>query len=91
VYDVIASSEFTLAPHLSTINECFSKDTIEDIFASLEAASSRDALARHSLVQLRTKSPLALKVALRQLRLAKTQKIGDALRTEYALAINNLV
>ena len=55
-----------LAAHIEAIDRLFAHDTIEAIFAALEAEGSD--WARTQLAVLKTKSPQSLKVTLRQLR-----------------------
>lgn len=58
-----------LGPHHQLIDRAFGYDTIEEIFEALEKESKDFAVA--TLGVLKSKSPTALKVALRMLRLAK--------------------
>lgn len=58
--------EPSVEPHLEAIDRLFAFDTVEEIFAALEADGSDWALEQ--LAILKTKSPQALKVTLRQLR-----------------------
>jgi len=55
-----------IAAHRDAIDTLFAHDTMEAIFAALEADGSAWALAQ--LATLKTKSPLSMKTALRQLR-----------------------
>ena len=59
------------AAHREAIDRLFVFDTVEEVFAALEADGSDWAMAQ--LATLRTKSPQALKVTLRQLRLGASQ------------------
>ena len=63
--------EAPVEARLEAIDRLFAFDTVEAIFAALEADGSDWALAQ--LATLRTKSPQSLKVTLRQLRLGATQ------------------
>ena len=73
-----------LAPHREAIDRLFAFDTVEDIFAALEADSSDWALAQ--LKTLKTKSPQSLKVSLRQIRTGATlSSFADNMAMEYAL------
>ncbi|GLS01789.1 enoyl-CoA hydratase [Brevundimonas denitrificans] len=66
------------------IGRLFAFDTVEDIFAALEADGSEWALAQ--LATLKTKSPQSLKVTLRQLRLgAAMPSFADNMALEYRL------
>jgi enoyl-CoA hydratase len=70
--------------HLPAIDRLFAHDTVEAIFAALEADGSDWALAQ--LATLRTKSPQSLKVTLRQLRTGATlESFADNMAMEYAL------
>ncbi|WP_295207056.1 enoyl-CoA hydratase/isomerase family protein [uncultured Brevundimonas sp.] len=66
------------------IDRLFAFDTVEAIFAALEADGSEWALAQ--LATLKTKSPQSLKVTLRQLRTgARLNSFADNMAMEYAL------
>ena len=72
------------AEHHEAIDRLFAFDTVEDIFAALEADGSDWALAQ--LATLKTKSPQSLKVTLRQLRLgASHESFADNMALEYRL------
>ncbi|MES2834077.1 MAG: enoyl-CoA hydratase/isomerase family protein [Pseudomonadota bacterium] len=72
------------AVHREAIDRLFAQDTVEAIFAALEADGSDWALAQ--LATLRTKSPQALKVTLRQLRLGRTMaSFAENMAMEYRL------
>ncbi len=69
------------------INRTFASDRLEDILAALEAEAAEDEWARRELATLATKSPQAMKVALRQLREgARMASFADEMRQEYAIA-----
>ena len=72
------------AAHRAAIDRLFAFDTVEGIFAALEADGSEWALAQ--LATLKTKSPQSLKVTLRQLRLGATlPPFADNMALEYRL------
>jgi len=72
------------AAHRAAIDRLFAFDTVEGIFAALEADGSDWALAQ--LATLKTKSPQSLKVTLRQLRLGATlPTFADNMALEYRL------
>jgi enoyl-CoA hydratase len=73
-----------LAPHREAIDRLFAFDTVEAIFAALQADGSDWALAQ--LATLKTKSPQSLKVSLRQIRTGATlTTFADNMAMEYAL------
>ena len=70
--------------HREAIDRLFAFDTVEEIFAALEADGSDWAVAQ--LATLKTKSPQSLKVTLRQLRLGATHvSFADNMALEYRL------
>ena len=78
------AGEPPIEPHLPAIDRLFAHDTVEEIFAALEADGSDWALAQ--LATLKTKSPQSLKVTLRQLRTgAALESFADNMAMEYAL------
>ncbi len=73
-----------IEPHLKAIDRLFRHDTVEAIFAALEADGSDWALAQ--LAILKTKSPQSLKVTLRQLRAGATlATFAENMALEYRL------
>lgn len=72
------------APHREAIDRLFAHDTLEAIFAALEADGSDWALAQ--LATLKTKSPQSMKVTLRQLRTGATlSSFAENMAMEYRL------
>ncbi len=70
--------------HREAIDRLFAFDTVEEIFAALEADGSDWALAQ--LATLKTKSPTSLKVTLKQLRTARTLgSFAENMAMEYRL------
>lgn len=70
--------------HREEIDRLFSSDTLEDVFAALEADSGE--WARQQLATLRTKSPQTMKVSLRLLHEGATMPtFEDEMRQEYAV------
>ncbi|KQW83715.1 enoyl-CoA hydratase/isomerase family protein [Brevundimonas sp. Root1279] len=78
------AGEAPVEAHLEAIDRLFAFDTVEEIFAALEADGSDWALAQ--LAVLKTKSPQSMKVSLRQLRTgAKLETFADNMAMEYRL------
>ncbi|QPQ56031.1 enoyl-CoA hydratase/isomerase family protein [Allosphingosinicella flava] len=74
-----------IAGNLIAINRHFASDRLEDILASLEGDESE--WAQTELVTLRSKSPQACKVSLRQLAEgARMTDFADEMRMEYRIA-----
>jgi len=74
-----------VAAHREAIDRLFAYDTVEEIFAALEADGSDWASSQLTLLQ--TKSPQALKVSLRQLRTGRELKaFDDDMAMEFRIA-----
>ncbi|HAO34598.1 MAG TPA: enoyl-CoA hydratase, partial [Hyphomonas sp.] len=56
----------SFAAHSDLIDDCFAKDTAEEIVAALDTADNE--WASEQATTIRTKSPETVKVALRQVR-----------------------
>ncbi len=73
----------------TAIDRMFDKDRVEDILAALDHAvasgETEAEFARTTAALMRTKSPLSLKVTLRQLRLGKSCDFDHCMRTEYRI------
>ncbi|HEY2177130.1 MAG TPA: enoyl-CoA hydratase/isomerase family protein [Caulobacteraceae bacterium] len=80
----------TIASHRDRIDRLFAHDTLEGIFAALEADGSEWALSQ--LATLRTKSPLSMKTALRQIRTAAAMAdFADNMAMEMRIAARIVV
>ncbi len=74
-----------LAADREAIDRCFAGNSVEDILARLAAEDSD--WARDQIATLATKSPTAMKVTHRQLRLgARIESIADIMAMEYRIA-----
>ncbi|KAH9617751.1 hypothetical protein KSS87_005563 [Heliosperma pusillum] len=74
------------------IDECFSKDSVEEILQAFEAASTREGNAWMASVLkgLKKSSPTGLKITLRSVREARSQTLAECLKREFRLTINIL-
>lgn len=69
------------------IDRCFSKDTVGEIMASLEAETgATKEWAARTLETLHKRSPTSVHVTLRQMRVAGKWSIADTFRREHAIA-----
>ena len=76
--------------NMSEINELFAGDRAEDILERLDASASD--FAKGQLASLKTKSPLTVKLALRQIREGgRMTSFADNMAMEYRLACRALV
>lgn len=80
----VVPPEPRLARNCEKIDWLFASDRLEEIFAALEADDSE--WAAKELATLRSKSPLTMKVALREIAQAKhITDFAEEMRTEYRL------
>jgi len=77
---------------LSTVDKCFSAETVEEILKSLESEVSIDGNQWISpvLKSMRRSSPTALKITLRSVREGRKQSLPECLKKEFRLTINIL-
>ena len=77
------SAEGSFAEHRAEIDRCFAKETVEEIISCLEAGSE---WAQKQADTLKSKSPLTLKVAHRQLREGgKLSEFRENMKMEYRI------
>ncbi|XP_057474246.1 3-hydroxyisobutyryl-CoA hydrolase-like protein 5 isoform X2 [Actinidia eriantha] len=76
----------------SIIDECFSKDTVEEIVKSFESEASKEGNAWIGAVLkgLKRSSPTGLKITLRSIREGRKQKLSECLKKEFRLTMNIL-
>jgi enoyl-CoA hydratase len=83
------AGEGPVVPRRPAIDGLFKGERVEDILAALdaEAAENGDAagFARATAALMRTKSPLSLKLALKQLRLGSALDFEACMRTEFRI------
>ncbi len=78
---------FTLEPHLNLIDECFSKNSVEEIVEALKQHSDNP-FAVEALQMIERASPLSLKIAFKQIRNGATLDLLDCLKQEFNIAQN---
>lgn len=76
----------------SIIDECFSKDSVEEIIQAFEAETFKGGNPWISpvLKGLKRSSPTGLKITLRSVREARNQTLAECLKTEFRLTMNIL-
>jgi enoyl-CoA hydratase len=82
------SGEPQVVAKRATLDRLFQGDSVEGILAALdaEAAGGEDAeFAGKAAATIRTKSPMALKLALRQMRLGSTLSFEGCMQTEFRI------
>ena len=75
----------TLTINLDTINECFSKSSVEEILTSLDEIDIE--WSKQTASSIRKKSPTSLKVTFRQLKEGKCLSFEDCMAMELRLAL----
>ncbi|GAU32914.1 hypothetical protein TSUD_152750 [Trifolium subterraneum] len=76
----------------SVIDDCFSKDSVEEIIKSLEVESIKEGNGwlGPALKGMKRSSPTALKIALRSVREGRNQSLSECLKKEFRLTMNIL-
>ncbi|XP_076898021.1 3-hydroxyisobutyryl-CoA hydrolase-like protein 5 [Bidens hawaiensis] len=89
--DVQISQESVLNKR-EAIDECFSKDTVDEILESLEAESRKEGNGWivPVLKGLKRSSPTGLKITLKSIRDGRKQTLSECLKKEFRLTINIL-
>ncbi|KAK1415712.1 hypothetical protein QVD17_31497 [Tagetes erecta] len=89
--DVQISQESVLHKR-ETIDECFSKDSVEEILESFEAESKKEGneWIVPVLKGLKRSSPTGLKITLKSIRDGRKQTLSECLKKEFRLTINIL-
>nr|GMC72669.1 3-hydroxyisobutyryl-CoA hydrolase-like protein 5 [Ipomoea batatas] len=74
------------------IDECFSKDSVEEIIKSFEVEASKEGndWIRAVLKGLKRSSPTGLKITLRSIREGRKQTLAECLKKEFRLTVNIL-
>lgn len=73
------------------IDEVFSRDSVEEIFAALQEradAAGNDALEQEALVAMRRNSPTGMKTALEALKRARNLSLAETYKQDYRLCGN---
>lgn len=78
---------FSLAPHRPIIDKCFSKKSVEEIFAALdnEATNDDNQFAKETLATLQRMSPSSLKITFEQIRRGASMTFKQCLEMELAM------
>jgi len=80
----VPAPEPSIAAHLEAIDRLFAADTVEGVFAALEADGGEWATAQ--LATLRTKSPQSMKVSLRLVREGRSKaSFAEEMAQEFAI------
>ncbi|XP_014217529.1 3-hydroxyisobutyryl-CoA hydrolase, mitochondrial, partial [Copidosoma floridanum] len=78
--------EFSLTPHLSLINSCFSAPTVEEIINRLETSNSE--WASQVVKTLNKMSPTSLKISKKVIEEARSKSLAECLIMEYRVFYN---
>lgn len=77
-----------LATHRKIIEECFEKETIEEIIAALQQQNTP--FTNETVTELLHRSPTSLKVTLKQLRQSRDLDLADCIKLDYRLTMHFL-
>lgn len=81
---------FTLEKEMSTINNCFGQDTLEECVVALEADKLNPEFAEQCLDKMSRMSPLSLKLTYRHVQKSQGLSLKDSLKLDYRVAQNLL-
>ncbi|XP_018047191.1 PREDICTED: 3-hydroxyisobutyryl-CoA hydrolase, mitochondrial-like isoform X2 [Atta colombica] len=87
-YQQKLNHEFSLVPHMSQIENCFSAPTVEEIIERLKKDNSD--WAQKNIEILLKMSPSSLKITKKAIDEGKEKSLADCLKTEYRLACTAL-
>ncbi|CAH9096757.1 unnamed protein product [Cuscuta europaea] len=87
--DIARPHQTSVVHRMETLDKCFSHDTVEEIFDSLEreAGKANDEWCISTIKKLKEASPLSLKVALRSIREGRFQTFEQCLTREYRMSL----
>ncbi|KAK6919782.1 Enoyl-CoA hydratase/isomerase domain [Dillenia turbinata] len=88
----VSVDEDSILAKQSTINSCFSKESVEEIIESLEAEASKEGNGWIGpvLKSLKRSSLVGLKVTFRSVREGRKQTLAECLKKEFRLTMNSL-
>ncbi|XP_011707101.1 PREDICTED: 3-hydroxyisobutyryl-CoA hydrolase, mitochondrial isoform X2 [Wasmannia auropunctata] len=87
-YQPKLNHEFSLAPHMSQIENCFSASSVEEIIERLKKDNSD--WAQKNIEALLKMSPSSLKITKKAIDEGKGKSLADCLKVEYRLACTAL-
>ncbi|XP_015081700.1 3-hydroxyisobutyryl-CoA hydrolase-like protein 5 [Solanum pennellii] len=84
--------ETSVLSKLSIIDDCFSRETVEEILDSIEAEAGKKGndWIMPVLKSIKKASPIGLKITLRSIREGRTQTLSECLRKEFRITKNTL-
>lgn len=82
------TQQFSLAPYLGKIDQCFSANSVEEIIGNLEKDESD--WGKDTVKLLNKMCPTSLKVTLKELNLGSKMSLHECLQMEYRLAVASL-
>ncbi|KAF6175419.1 hypothetical protein GIB67_036510 [Kingdonia uniflora] len=87
--DFASLDERSVMRRIETINNCFSRGTVEEIIDALESeiTGTDDEWCTSALKRLKEASPLSLKVSLRSIREGRQQTLDQCLEREYRMSL----
>ncbi|XP_039122655.1 3-hydroxyisobutyryl-CoA hydrolase-like protein 2, mitochondrial isoform X2 [Dioscorea cayenensis subsp. rotundata] len=91
--DVVYPDKKSIVHRLEMIDNCFGRETVEEIIDALEseAARSNQEWCISALKKLKEASPLSLKVSLRSIREGRYQTLDECLIREYRMSLHGIL
>lgn len=89
VDDFSIPNQYQPIPHKDTIKNCFSKNSVEDIFSALN--NFPDPFSDEIISVLKARSPTSLKVTFEQLKKAEKIEFDEVIEMDYKIASHMLI
>ncbi|PKA56456.1 3-hydroxyisobutyryl-CoA hydrolase-like protein 2, mitochondrial [Apostasia shenzhenica] len=90
--DIIYPDKNSLVNRMEKIDDCFGRETVEEIIDALEseAARTNQDWCTSALKKMNEASPLSLKISLRAIREGRFQTLDECLVREYRMSLNHI-
>ncbi|CAA0842713.1 3-hydroxyisobutyryl-CoA hydrolase-like protein 1-mitochondrial [Striga hermonthica] len=90
--DSVHPDQTSVIQMIEKIDQCFSRDTVEEIIESLEneASKTNDIWCQTTLKKLKEAAPLSLKVSLKSIREGRFQTLDQCLVREYRMSLQGI-
>ncbi|GER31198.1 3-hydroxyisobutyryl-CoA hydrolase-like protein [Striga asiatica] len=90
--DSVHPDQTSVIQRIEKIDQCFSRDTVEEIIESLEneASKTNDIWCQTTLKKLKEAAPLSLKVTLKSIREGRFQTLDQCLAREYRMSLQGI-
>ncbi|KAK8919140.1 hypothetical protein KSP39_PZI020929 [Platanthera zijinensis] len=90
--DIVYPDNRSIVHRMEAINNCFGRETVEEILDALEGEASRtnQDWCTSAIKKIKEASPLSLKIALRSVREGRFQTLDECLIREYRMSLHHI-